>query len=104
KKIIKRALNELKNYLTIFNRTIAKKFGISETTLKHAIKNKGPLNYPEFAKVLTDYEKQQLVSYCLNMQKLDFGLTRSGINHYVIEIINKSKKQHSFNKSELSKL
>ncbi|CAG8618031.1 5130_t:CDS:1, partial [Cetraspora pellucida] len=57
KKIIKRALKELVNYPTISNRTIAKRFGISEATLRHVIKNKDSLNCPGPAKVLTDYKE-----------------------------------------------
>ncbi|CAG8642427.1 13241_t:CDS:2 [Cetraspora pellucida] len=100
KKAIERALKELENSPTTSNRKIAKRFGISEAILRYVIKNKGPLNCPGPAKVLTNYEEQQLVSYCLNMQKLGFGLTRSGVNHCFMKIVNKSKRPHPFNKTQ----
>ncbi|RUS19966.1 hypothetical protein BC937DRAFT_86642 [Endogone sp. FLAS-F59071] len=39
-------------------------------------------------KVLTDHEEEQLLEYCINMQKLGFGLTKSGVNHCIMEILN----------------
>src|SRR5436305_12732251 len=68
-------------------RSIARKFDLSETTLRRAIKNDGPLARPGHSKALTDHEEEQLVGYCLNMQKLDFGFTKSGVNQCVTEII-----------------
>ncbi|CAG8758875.1 762_t:CDS:1, partial [Acaulospora morrowiae] len=40
--------------------------------------------------------KEQLIGYCINMQKLGFRLTKSGINHCIIEIINHQNKPHLF--------
>ncbi|CAG8642985.1 2446_t:CDS:1, partial [Cetraspora pellucida] len=80
-------------------RSFAKKYGIPETTFKHAIKNDGPLDHLGPAKVLTDHEEQQLVGYCLNMQKLGFGLARSRVNQCIINIVHQSNRSHPFKES-----
>ena len=67
--------------------SLAKDFGLAETTLRRAIKNGGPPNRPGAPNVLTAHEENQLVGYCINMQKLGFGLTRSEVNHCIIEIM-----------------
>ncbi|CAG8751111.1 16983_t:CDS:2, partial [Cetraspora pellucida] len=81
------------------HRSLAKKYGISETTFRHVIKNGGPLDHPGPAKVLTDHKEQQLVSYCLNMQKLGFRLAKSGVNQYIMDIVHQSNKFHPFKES-----
>jgi hypothetical protein len=58
-------------------RKLAKDFDLAETTLRRAIQNGGHVNRPGRAKVLTDHEEEQLTDYCLNMQKLGFGLMKS---------------------------
>ncbi|CAG8744029.1 20853_t:CDS:2 [Cetraspora pellucida] len=68
-------------------RSLAKKYSIPETTFRHAIKNDGSLDRSGLAKVLTNHEEQQLVGYCLNMQRLGFGLARSGVNQCIIDIV-----------------
>jgi hypothetical protein len=77
----------------------ANRFGLSEATLRRAINNGGPLNCSGPAKYLTDHEEQQLVGYCMNMQRLGFGLTKSGVNYCVLEIFRQNKRFHPFNKS-----
>ncbi|RIB08442.1 hypothetical protein C2G38_2211667 [Gigaspora rosea] len=49
---------------------LAKDFGLSETTLWRAVSNGGPLKCPDAPNVLTSHEENQLVGYCINMQKL----------------------------------
>jgi hypothetical protein len=97
---IKSALKEIKdsqsNPKPPSHRSIAKKYGIPETTLRRAIENDGPLDRPGPAKVLTDYKEEQLVGYCLNMQRLGFGLTRSGVNQCVMDIIRQNNQPHPF--------
>ncbi|CAG8643324.1 10363_t:CDS:2 [Cetraspora pellucida] len=50
-------------------------------------------------KVLTNHEEEQLVGYCLNMQRLGFRLSRSGVNHCVMEIVSRDGCPHPFNKN-----
>ncbi|CAG8747288.1 1246_t:CDS:2 [Cetraspora pellucida] len=75
-KNLKESLDNLIKFVPS-TKSIVQNYGIPETTLRCVIKNDGPTR-PGCIKVLTDYEKKQLVNYCLNMQKLNFGLTRSG--------------------------
>ncbi|CAG8831300.1 15787_t:CDS:2, partial [Cetraspora pellucida] len=77
-------------------RSIAQDYGLLEATLRCAIKNDGPLTCPGHAKILTDHEKKQLVSYCLAMQRLDFGLTKSGVNQCVIDIVRRNRRPYPF--------
>ncbi|CAG8800770.1 13601_t:CDS:1 [Cetraspora pellucida] len=76
----------------------AHSFGVSETTLSHAIKNNGSLKCPSHTTVLSKHEETQLVGYCKNMQQLGFGLTKLGINYYVIEIVCSNNCNHLFAK------
>ncbi|CAG8536939.1 12096_t:CDS:2, partial [Cetraspora pellucida] len=46
-------------------------------TLRRAVKNRLP-KHTGPKTVLSKHEEEQLVGYCKNMQKLEFGLTRSG--------------------------
>ncbi|CAG8823190.1 5733_t:CDS:2, partial [Cetraspora pellucida] len=71
----------------------------SKSTLRHVIRNNGPLKRPGPNKVLTDHEEEQLVGYCLNMQRLGFRLSRSGVNHCVMEIVGRDGHPHPFNEN-----
>jgi len=97
---ISAALAELNKYPVGSKRpsvnSIANDFGLSEATLRRAIKNGGPPNRQGPPTVLTKHEEEQLVGYCINMQKLGFGLTKSGVNHCVMEIMQQNKRQHPF--------
>ena len=77
-------------------RSVAKKFGLSEATLRHAIQNNGHLKPPGRTKILSNHEEEQLTSYCLNMQKLGFGLTQSGIAQCVLDILHQNKQANPF--------
>ncbi|CAG8811678.1 23797_t:CDS:2, partial [Cetraspora pellucida] len=55
----------------------ARNFGLSEATLRCAIKKGGPPNHQGPPTILTEHEENQLVGYCMNMQQLGFGLTKS---------------------------
>ncbi|CAG8475089.1 6839_t:CDS:2, partial [Cetraspora pellucida] len=70
----------LKNILT--SNTIAKTFkkiyNDPTSTLRCAIKKGGPPNHRGPSTILTEHEENQLVGYCMNMQQLEFGLTKSG--------------------------
>ncbi|CAG8815646.1 910_t:CDS:1, partial [Racocetra fulgida] len=57
-KAIKTPKNDSKTPST---RSIARDYGLSEATLRRAIKNDGPLTRPGRAKILTDHEEEQLV-------------------------------------------
>ena len=76
--------------------SMANKFGVPETTLRRAIANGGPLRRSGPPKILTDHEETELVGYCINLQKLGFGLTRSGVNHCVMEILRINNRPHPF--------
>ncbi|CAG8774692.1 3441_t:CDS:2 [Cetraspora pellucida] len=71
-------------------------FGLSETTFWHAVSNGGPPKRPGAPNVLTSHEENQLVGYCINMQKLVFGLTKWGVNYCVMEIMKLNKQSHLF--------
>lgn len=75
---------------------IAKRFGVSETSLRRAIKKGETLCPPGRRTILTEHEETQLSGYCINMQKLGFGLTKSGVNHCVMEILHMNKRSHPF--------
>ncbi|CAG8801565.1 20005_t:CDS:2, partial [Cetraspora pellucida] len=82
-------------------RSIAQDYGLSKATLRRAIKNNGPLTRPGRAKILTDHEEEQLVSYCLAMQRLGFGLTKSGVNQYVMDIVRRNRRPYPFGENGL---
>src|SRR5260364_445545 len=71
--------------------SLAKDFGLSETTLRHAVTNGSPPKRLGAPNVLTSHEENQLVGYCINMQKLRFGLTKWGVNHCVMEMMKLNK-------------
>jgi DDE superfamily endonuclease len=73
-------------------------FGIPRTILQRAVTNGGPPRRSGPPKVLTDHEEEQLAGYCIGMQKLGFGLTRSGVNHCVMEILRLNRQKHPFGK------
>jgi len=105
---IKAALSALKEPLPdgkhpSVNRT-ALSFGISRASMRRAIANGGPPSRRGPPKVLTTHEEKQLIGYCLNMQKLGFGLTRSGVNHCVMEILRLSQRKHPFNGKDLAEI
>ncbi|CAI2190409.1 18464_t:CDS:1 [Funneliformis geosporum] len=102
--IIRAALDTLKNYpldskLESIN-SIAKSFGLSEATLRRTVKNGGLLNRSGPPTILAKYEEDQLADYCINMQKLGFGLTKSGVKYCVMEIMQLNKHQHLFGENE----
>ncbi|CAG8453500.1 3907_t:CDS:2 [Cetraspora pellucida] len=83
KKAIKAALNELASPQHSSVHAIALKFEVAETILSH--------------------KEMQLVGYCLNMQSLEFSLTRSGVNYCVIEIVKSNNHENPFNNKRLDK-
>ncbi|CAG8502722.1 22494_t:CDS:1, partial [Cetraspora pellucida] len=70
---------------------------VAEMTLRYANKNNHLPNCSGPSIVLSSHKEQELVGYCKNMQKLGFGLTRSGINHCVMTIMNNNNCNHLFN-------
>ncbi|CAG8806276.1 8235_t:CDS:2, partial [Cetraspora pellucida] len=56
---------------------LVKEYEISRTTLHHAIENNSLSNHRGLLIILTKHEETQLVGYCINIQKLGFGLTWS---------------------------
>ncbi|CAG8827420.1 19488_t:CDS:1, partial [Cetraspora pellucida] len=99
-KTILAALNEYKNYPPNVKHpsisSIARDYDIPRITLHRAIKNDSPPKRQGPPTILTEHEESQLVGYCINMQKLGFGLTRSGVNHCVMEIMRCNKRPHPF--------
>ncbi|CAG8783178.1 12753_t:CDS:2 [Cetraspora pellucida] len=98
-KALKAIKNSSNNPTAPSVRSIAQEFDIPESTLRRVIRNNGPLKRPDPNKVLTDHEEEQLVGYCLNMQRLGFGLSRSGVNHCVMEIVGRDGRPHPFNEN-----
>ena len=101
------ALEALENYPINTKRpsvnSVAKKFGLPETTLRRAVKNGVSSRHQGPSTILTNHEEKQLAGYCINMQKLGFGLTRSGVNYCVMEIMQSNKRIHSFNENSPGK-
>lgn len=97
---ISTAINELNNHPASYKRpsvnSVVKNFGIPETTLRHAVRNGGPPKRRGPSTILTEHEENQLVGYCINMQRLGFGLTKSGVNHCVMEIMRHNNRLHPF--------
>ncbi|CAG8794516.1 296_t:CDS:2, partial [Cetraspora pellucida] len=56
----------------------------------------GPSNHRGLFTILTKHKENQLVRYCINMQQLGFGLTKSGVNHCIMEIIHYNKQLYLF--------
>ena len=97
---ISAAINELNKYPVDHKRpsinSVAKDFKLPEATLRRAFKNGSPPNHRGPSTILTEHEENQLVGYCINLQQLGFGLTKSGVNHCVIEILQRNKRPHPF--------
>ncbi|CAG8614242.1 9300_t:CDS:2 [Cetraspora pellucida] len=68
---------------------------IIETSLRH-VKNNSLPNHPSPQTVLSEHEEQQLVGYYKNIQKLGFGLTRTGLNYCVMSIVNADNRSYPF--------
>ena len=81
---ISEALSELKNYPAGHKppsvNSVAKNYRLSEAILRRAKNNSSPPNQWSLSTILTEYEEGQLIGYCLNMQQLGFGLTKSNVN------------------------
>ncbi|CAG8815547.1 13679_t:CDS:1, partial [Racocetra fulgida] len=97
-KAIKNSKNDSK---TLSTKSIGQDYGLPEATLRRAIKNNSSFIRPGRAKILTDHKKEQLVGYCLNMQRLGFGLTKSGVNQCVMDIIRRDRRSYPFSKNRL---
>ncbi|CAG8450787.1 10101_t:CDS:1, partial [Gigaspora rosea] len=81
---IREALDEINKYPSNSRpsiNSVAKSFGIPEASLRRAVKNGNPPNRTGPPTILTEHEEEQLAGYCINVQKLGFGLTRSGVNY-----------------------
>lgn len=65
---------------------VAKKFGIPVQTLRDAIKRGVPKRRGP-PMLLTTEEEEELAGYCINMQKLGFGLSQPAVNSLVLEIL-----------------
>ncbi|CAG8787566.1 17228_t:CDS:2, partial [Cetraspora pellucida] len=73
---INNALKAIKNSpsdLAPSTRSIARDYGLPETTLRHAIKNDGPFTRPGCAKILTNHEEKQLTKGPILLMKMDQG-------------------------------
>ena len=77
-------------------RHIALEFGIPRQTLRDAIARGCPANRPGPPTILTATEESEIVSYCLNMQKLGFGLTKQAVNTLVMKILQEMPRKHPF--------
>jgi len=75
---------------------ITQSFGVIETTLRRILKNNSVPNCTGPSIILSTHEEMQLVGYCKNMQKLGFGLIRSGVNYCIMEIIRSNNHDHLF--------
>ena len=76
-------------------RNVSRKFGIAHTTFQRAILNGVP-NRPGSPTVLTVEEERQIVGYCLNLQKIGFGLTKNAVNYTVMQVVQLNDRNHPF--------
>jgi hypothetical protein len=77
-------------------RQVAREHGIAEQTLRDAIKKNVVPKRPGPSTILTADEENELVGYCLNMQKIGFGLTKDAVNTMVMQIIESQNRKHPF--------
>ena len=67
-------------------RQVALEYGVPVQTLRDAIKRGATPSRPG-PTILTSDEENELVGYCLNMQKLGFGLTKAAVNTMIMQIL-----------------
>lgn len=91
---IQQALDYLETHDTTIGK-VAKMFDLPKTTFRRAVNNGVPKR-PGPPTILTEEEEQELTGYCLNLQKLGFGLTRSAVNYTVMQIIQLDGRNHPF--------
>ncbi|CAG8540871.1 320_t:CDS:2 [Cetraspora pellucida] len=84
-------------------RAATSSFSLSETTLRCVFKTKSVPDCSSPATVLSSYEEEQLVGYYINMQRLGFGLTRSEVNHCVMNIVNSDSLPQALSKTCIQK-
>jgi DDE superfamily endonuclease len=70
-------------------------FDLPETTLRRARKNGVPARRGP-PTILTYEEEQEIVGYCLNMQKLGFGLTKAAVNFTIMQLLRTQGRDHPF--------
>ncbi|CAG8764969.1 5396_t:CDS:2, partial [Cetraspora pellucida] len=92
---IEATLKELAGPMNPSVNLTALQFGISEATLRHAVKN-GLSKCTRPKIILSEHKEEQLVDYCKNMQRLEFGLTKLDVNHCIMEIVCNNHHAHSF--------
>jgi len=80
-------------------RRVALEHGIAVQTLRDAIAKETVPNWSGPSTILTVNEENELVGYCLNMQKIGFGLTKAAVNTMVMQILNSQHRKHPFKNS-----
>src|SRR5205823_7066057 len=76
-------------------RLVALEYGLAPQTLRDAVIKGAVPNRPGPPTVLTA-EEEELVGYCLNMQKLGFGFTKAAVNTMIVKIIKEQHRRHPF--------
>src|SRR5437016_6201298 len=102
-KAIKSALKVFNNPNSPSIRSTALNFSLAEATLRCVFKKDHIPDCSGPATVLSSYKEEQLAGYYKNMQRLGFGLTRSGVNHCMMNIMNNNSYNHTFKDSEPGK-
>jgi DDE superfamily endonuclease len=77
-------------------RRVALEHGIAEQTLRDAVNRGGVPKRPGPPTILTANEENELVGYCLNMQKMGFGLTKAAVNTMIMQILAANNRTHPF--------
>ncbi|CAG8544063.1 5281_t:CDS:2 [Cetraspora pellucida] len=72
---------------------VALKYGVAKQTLYDAIAKDAP-KCPDSFILLIAEEENELVEYCLNMQSLEFGLTKEAINTMVVQMLTTKNKKN----------
>jgi hypothetical protein len=77
-------------------RRVALEHGIAEQTLCDAVNRGGVPKRPGPPTILTANEENELVGYCLNMQKMGFGLIKAAVNTMIMQILAANNRTHPF--------
>ena len=77
-------------------RRVALEYGLAPQTLRDAVARGAAPNRPGPPTILTAEEEEEVVGYCLNMQKLGFGLTKAAVNTMIMKIVQEQHRSHPF--------
>ncbi|CAG8730801.1 14909_t:CDS:2 [Cetraspora pellucida] len=83
---------------------IALNFDVTGQTLHDAIAQGSAPKCPGPSTILTAEEENELVEYCLNMQRIGFKLTRAAINTMIVQMLKIKNKEYLLKNAWLRKV